>query len=51
MNLNNKTINQIKFSSQEKKILLEEENVSNKIKIKSFNDLILTCVDRKKGLK
>ena len=53
MNSNNKTINQIKFSSQEKKkILLEEENVSNKIKIKSFNDLILTCVDRKEiGLK
>ena len=53
MNLNNKTINQIKFSSQEKKkILLEEENVSNKIEIKSFNDLILTCVDRKEiGLK
>ena len=53
MNSNNKTINQIKFSSQEKKkILLEEENVSNKIKIKSFNELILTCVDRKEiGLK
>ena len=53
MSSNNKTINQIKFSSQEKKkILLEEENVSNKIKIKSFNDLILTCVDRKEiGLK
>ena len=53
MSSNNKTINQIKFSSQEKKkILLEEENVSNKIEIKSFNDLILTCVDRKEiGLK
>ena len=53
INSNNKTINQIKFSSQEKKkILLEEENVSNKIEIKSFNDLILTCVDRKEiGLK
>ena len=50
---NNRTINQIKFSSQEKKkISIEEENVPNKTKIKSFNDLILTCVDKKEiGLK
>ena len=53
MSSNNKTINQIKFSSQEKKkILLDEENFSNKIEIKTFNDLILTCIDRKEiGLK
>ena len=50
---NNKAINQIKFSSQEKeKISIKDEKLTNKTSIKSFSELISECVKRKEiGLK
>ena len=50
---NNKTINQIKFSSQEQqKVSLDEKNLTNKTKINSFNELLSICVLKKEiGLK
>ncbi len=45
---NNKTINQIKFSSQEqKKISPENKKISNKSKINSFSELISMCAFKK----
>ena len=45
---NNKTINQIKFSSQEQqKISPENEKISNKSKINSFSELISMCILKK----
>ena len=44
----NKTINQIKFSSQEQqKVSLDEKKLMNKIKINSFSDLISICISKK----
>ena len=50
---NNKTINQIKFSSQKKeKHLIEDEKKSNKTTINSFSELISVCTNKKEiGLK
>ena len=50
---NNKTINQIKFSSQKKeKHLIEDEKKSNKTIINSFSELISICTNKKEiGLK
>ena len=50
---NNKTINQIKFSSQKKeKHLIEDEKKSNKTTINSFSELISICTNKKEiGLK
>ena len=49
----NKTIDQIKFSTQKKeKLIIEEKPLIDKIKIKSFSDLITTCIEKKEiGLK
>ncbi len=49
----NKTISQIKFSSQEKeKFSIKEEKSLSKIEIKSFSDLISICNNKKEiGLK
>ena len=45
---NNKTINQIKFSSQEQeKISIDDKKISNKTEINSFSDLISICVFKK----
>ena len=45
---NNKTINQIKFSSQEEeKISIDDNKISNKTEINSFSDLISVCVYKK----
>ena len=45
---NNKIIDQIKFSSQEKKeILFENKDLFNKTKINSFSELLLTCIKKK----
>ncbi len=45
---NNKTINQIKFSSQEEqKISIDEKKFSNKTEINSFSELISMCVKKK----
>jgi len=45
---NNKTINQIKFSSQEQeKISIDDKKISNKTEINSFSDLISVCVSKK----
>ena len=47
--MNNKTINQIKFSSQEKeKREIDDQKLSNKININSFSDLISMCTSKKK---
>ena len=50
---NNKTINQIKFSSQKKeKHSIEDEKKSNKTTINSFSELISICTNKKEiGLK
>ena len=50
---NNKIINQIKFSSQEKeKVLFEDKKLFSKIEIDSFSKLISTCIEKKEiGLK
>ena len=50
---NNTIISQIKFSSQEKeKASIEDEKLSNKIKINSFSELITICNKKKEiGLK
>ncbi len=50
---NNKTINQIKFSSQKKeKHLLEDEKKSDETTINSFSELISVCTNKKEiGLK
>ena len=50
---NNKTINQIKISSQEQeKISIDDKKISNKTEINSFSDLISVCVFKKEiGLK
>tara|TARA_B100000989_G_scaffold121517_1_gene89697 strand:- start:196 stop:1869 length:1674 start_codon:yes stop_codon:yes gene_type:complete len=50
---NNKTINQIKFSSQEEeKISIDDKEISNRTEINSFSDLISVCVFKKEiGLK
>ena len=46
--LSNKTINQIKFSSQEQqKISLDEQKLQNKTKINSFSDLISVCISKR----
>ena len=49
----NKTIDQLKFSTQKKeRLIIEDEQLSNKIKIESFSDLITTCIEKKEiGLK
>ena len=49
----NKTIDQLKFSTQKKeRLIIEDEPLSNKIKIESFSDLITTCIEKKEiGLK
>ncbi len=49
----NKTINQIKFASQEKEnYVIENKKLINKKKIHSFSDLILFCAKKKEiGLK
>ncbi len=45
---NNKTINQIKFSSQEQeKISIDDKKNSNKTEINSFFDLLSVCVSKK----
>ena len=45
---NNKTINQIKFSSQEQeKISIDDKKISNKTEINSLSDLISICVLKK----
>ncbi len=45
---NNKTIDQIKFSSQEEeKISIDDKKISNKTEINSFSDLISVCVSKK----
>ncbi len=45
---NNQTINQIKFSSQEKqKVSLDDKKLINKTKINSFSDLISICITKK----
>ena len=47
-NNENKTINQIKTSSQEKeKREIDDQKLSNKININSFSDLILMCTSKK----
>tara|TARA_B100001057_G_scaffold250170_1_gene250424 strand:+ start:16815 stop:18485 length:1671 start_codon:yes stop_codon:yes gene_type:complete len=53
VSFDNKTIDQIKFSTQKKeRLIIEDEPLSNKIKIESFSDLITTCVEKKEiGLK
>ena len=50
---NNKTINQIKFSSQKKeKHSIEDEKKSNKTTINSFSELVSICTNKKEiGLK
>ncbi len=50
---NNKTINQIKFSSQEQeKISIDDKKISNKTEINSFSNLISVCAFKKEiGLK
>ncbi len=50
---NNKTINQIKFSSQKKeKHLIQDEKKNNKTTINSFSELISICTKKKEiGLK
>ena len=49
----NKTTDQIKFSTQKKeKLIIEDKPHIDKIKIESFSDLITTCVEKKEiGLK
>jgi len=49
----NKTIDQLKFSTQKKeKLIIEDKPLIDKIKIESFSDLITTCVEKKEiGLK
>ena len=49
----NKTIDQLKFSTQKKeKLIIEDKPFIDKIKIESFSDLITTCVEKKEiGLK
>ena len=49
----NKTTDQIKFSTQKKeKLIIEDKPHIDKIKIESFSDLIKTCVEKKEiGLK
>ena len=45
---NNKTINQIKFSSQEQqKVSLDEKKLIDKTKINSLSDLISICIFKK----
>ena len=47
-NNNNKTINQIKFSSQEQeKIEIDDQKLLDKKNINSFSDLILICTSKK----
>ena len=47
-NNNNKTINQIKFSSQEQeKIEIDDQKLLDKTNINSFSDLILICTSKK----
>ena len=47
-NNDNKTINQIKFSSQEQeKIEIDEQKLLDKTNINSFSDLILICASKK----
>ena len=50
---NNKSIDQLKFSTQKKeKLIIEDKPLVDKIKIESFSDLITTCVEKKEiGLK
>ncbi len=50
---NNKTVDQIKFSSQEKeKFSIKTKKITNEIEINSFSDLILICTKKKEiGLK
>ena len=50
---NNKTIDQLKFSTQKKeKLIIDDKPLIDKIKIESFSDLITTCVEKKEiGLK
>ena len=44
----NKTIDQLKFSTQKKeKLIIEDKPLIDKIKIESFSDLITTCVEKK----
>tara|TARA_Y100001936_G_scaffold250273_1_gene302633 strand:+ start:779 stop:2491 length:1713 start_codon:yes stop_codon:yes gene_type:complete len=44
----NKTINQIKFSSQEQeKVEADDQKLSNKTNINSFSDLILICTSKR----
>jgi len=49
----NKTIDQIKFSTQKKeRLIIEEKPLFKKIKIESFSELITTCIEKKEiGLK
>ena len=49
----NKTIDQLKFSTQKKeKLIIEDKPFKDKIKIESFSDLITTCIEKKEiGLK
>ena len=49
----NKTIDQLKFSTQKKeKLIIDDKPLIDKIKIESFSDLITTCVEKKEiGLK
>ena len=42
-----KTINQLKFSSQEEQKILEDKELSNKTKINSFLDLVSLCTSKK----
>ena len=44
----NKTIDQLKFSTQKKeKLIIKDKPLIDKIKIESFSDLITTCVEKK----